>query len=251
MTAALAWPQGYAQREYESLDSTNEEARRLAASGVEMPVWISAARQTAGRGRRGRVWDDAAGNLAATLLLKPEKSAAECAQLSFVAAIAVAETVMRFLPGAEIRVKWPNDVIANGRKIAGILLESASGAGAVPQWLAIGIGINLAWHPEGTDFPATSVAAHGVAAPSPGETLGCLAAAFAKWYDIWRMQGFLPVRDAWLVRAAKLGGRIRARLANEEASGVFEGIDETGALILRGAGGKVRLIAAGEVFFGN
>lgn len=251
MTAKLAWPRGYALKEYESLDSTNEEARRLAASGAGMPLWIAAVRQTAGRGRRGRTWDTAAGNLAATLLLKPEKPAAECAQLSFVAAIGVAETVAHFLPDAEIRVKWPNDVLADGSKIAGILLESVSGTGPAPKWLAIGIGINLAQHPDDTEFPATSVAARGVAAPSPRETLGCLAAAFAKWYDVWRTQGFLPVRDAWLVRAAKLGGRIRARLASEETSGVFEGIDETGALILRGAGGKIRLIAAGDVYFGN
>lgn len=251
MTAKLAWPRGYALKEYESLDSTNEEARRLAASGVAMPLWIAAARQTAGRGRRGRAWDTAAGNLASTLLLKPEKPAAECAQLSFVAAIAVAETVAHFLSAADIAVKWPNDVLVGGRKIAGILLESASGTGAVPLWLAIGIGINLTRHPGDTEFPATSMAACGVTAPSPRDTLYRLAVAFAKWYDVWRMQGFLPVRDVWLARAAKLGERIRARLASEETSGVFEGIDETGALILRGAGGKIRLIAAGDVYFGN
>lgn len=246
---ASAWPDGYALTEFETIDSTNEEARRLAASGAATPVWIRADRQTAGRGRRGRSWETPGGNLAATLLLTPDKPAGECAQLSFVTAIAVAETVAACAPNAEIKVKWPNDVLADGRKIAGILLESASGAGAAPLWLAIGIGINLAHFPEGTEFPATSIAALTGKAPSAHDTLGHLATHFAKWYDIWRAQGFSPIRDGWLARAAKLGERIRARLTNEEAHGVFEGIDETGALILRENAGKTRLIAAGDVFF--
>lgn len=251
MTREPAWPQGYALKEFESLDSTNEEARRLAASDTPVPIWIRAERQTAGRGRRGRAWESPAGNLAATLLLRPDRPASECAQLSFVAALAAAETVATFLPASEIRVKWPNDVLAGGRKIAGILLESASGAGSVPLWLAIGIGLNLAHHPEGTEFPATCVAAQGAAPPVPRDALLHLAAGFAKWYDMWRAEGFAPIRDAWLARAAKLGERIRARLTSEEISGVFEGIDETGALILREAQGRTRLIAAGEVFFGS
>lgn len=245
------WPVGYALKEFESLDSTNEEARRLAACDAPAPIWIRADRQTAGRGRRGRNWESPAGNLAATLLLRPDRAASECAQLSFVAAIAVAEAVARFLPAADIRVKWPNDVLAGGRKIAGILLESASGAEGMPLWLAIGIGLNLAHHPEGTEFPAISVAALGTVAPLPSDALLHLAAGFAKWYEVWRAEGFSPIRDAWLARAAKLGERVVARLTNGETSGVFEGIDETGALILREAQGRTRLIAAGEVFFGR
>jgi BirA family transcriptional regulator, biotin operon repressor / biotin---[acetyl-CoA-carboxylase] ligase len=194
------------------------------------------------------VWESPPGNLAATLLLRrPNRPAAECAQLSFVTAIAAADAIARFAPQAEIRVKWPNDVLAGGRKVAGILLESASSGGA-PFWLAIGVGINLAQFPEGTEFPATSIAALGVVSPSPRAALLELASAFAKWYDIWEARGFLPIRDAWLARAAKLGMRIRARLQNEETTGVFEGIDETGALLLREAG-RTRAIAAGEVYF--
>ena len=243
------WPEGYALKEFAELDSTNEEARRLAAAGTETPVWIHADRQTKGRGRRGRDWQTPSGNLAATLLIRPDRPARECAQLSFVAAVAAAEALARVLPRSDIRVKWPNDVLADGRKVAGILLESASGAGAVPQWLAIGIGINLAHYPEGLELPATSVAALGGTAVSPRDALAHLAGAFAKWYEVWCAQGFAPIRDAWLARAAMLGARIRARLTNEETSGVFEGIDETGALILREAQGKTRLIAAGDVFF--
>lgn len=243
------WPEGYARLEFETIDSTNEEARRLASAGAPTPVWIRADRQTAGRGRRGRAWETPSGNLAATLLLRPDRPAAECAQLSFVTALAVSDTVAGLAPNAETRVKWPNDVLVDGRKIAGILLESASGPGAAPLWLAIGIGINLAHFPHGTEFPAASIAAVTGKSPSPHDTLGNLASHFAKWYEVWRAEGFLPIRDAWLARAAKLGERIRARLTNEEASGVFEGIDETGALILRESAGKVRTIAAGDVYF--
>jgi len=243
------WPQGYGLKTFEVIDSTNEEARRLAAAGEPGPIWISAARQTAGRGRRGRTWESPSGNLAATLMLRPGRPAGECAQLSFVAAVAACDMLRDFAPGTQIWVKWPNDVLADGHKIAGILLESASQGGEPPDWLAIGIGANLATHPEGTEYPATSLKALGAPVPSADDALLHLAAHFAKWYDSWRGEGFAAVRDAWLARAAGLGTRIRARLATGETSGVFEGIDDTGALILRESAGRTRAIAAGEVFF--
>jgi BirA family biotin operon repressor/biotin-[acetyl-CoA-carboxylase] ligase len=245
----VSWPQGYALKSFDEIDSTNEEARRLAASGHHGPIWITAGRQTAGRGRRGRAWVSPAGNLSATLLISPSKPAAECAQLSFVAAVAAADAASSFAPNAEIKVKWPNDVLAGGRKLAGILLESASGADGALSFLAVGIGMNLAHYPPDTEFPATSLAALGVAPPLAADALAQLASGFAKWYDIWMTKGFAPIHDAWLARAAGLGTRIRARLTSEETSGVFEGIDDTGALILRESADRVRHIAAGEVFF--
>ena len=243
------WPKGYALKSFDVIDSTNEEAKRLGAAGQAGPIWISATRQTAGRGRRGRIWESPSGNLAATLLLRPGKSAAECAQVSFVAAIATADALASFARGTDFRVKWPNDVLANGGKIAGILLESASQGSDPPQWLAIGIGINLAMHPEGTEHPATSLSRLGTTPPTPEDALLHLAAAFAKWYEIWHGEGFATIRDAWLARAAGLGTRIVARLSKEETSGVFEGIDEAGALLLREGVDRVRVIPAGEVFF--
>ena len=243
----MNWPKGYALKEFDEIDSTNEEARRLALAGERGPLWITAARQSAGRGRRGRAWMSPTGNLSATLLIAPARPANECAQLSFAAALAASDAVLSF--GADARVKWPNDVLANGAKLAGILLESASQGGADPAWLAIGIGINLKHHPSDTEFPATSLAAIGIAVPEPREALLRLAASFAKWYDIWRAEGFAPIRDAWLARAAGLGTRIRARLTNGETMGVFEGIDANGALLLRETQDRVRTIAAGEVFF--
>ena len=240
---------GYALREWDEIDSTNEEARRLAANSERGPVWLRADRQTAGRGRRGRVWESPTGNLAATLLIAPDKAASECAQLSFVTAIAAADAASAFAPSADIKVKWPNDVLAGGKKLAGILLESASGAGAAPTYLAIGVGMNLAYFPPDTEFPATSLAALGVSVPSATAALTQLAGHFAKWYDVWMNSGFSSIQDAWLARAAGLGTRIRARLTHEETSGVFEGIDNTGALILRESTDRVRTISAGEVFF--
>ncbi len=243
------WPKGYGLKTFDVIESTNEEARRLADAGEPGPVWISAARQTAGRGRRGRAWDSPTGNLAATLMLRPSRPAGECAQLSFAAAIAACDMLQGFAPDVPMRVKWPNDILASGRKITGILLESASQGGPVPAWLAIGIGVNLATHPDGTETPATSLKALGAPVPTADDALLSLAAHFAGWYEAWSVQGFAALRDAWLARAEGLGSRIRARLATEETSGVFEGIDDSGALILRETSGAVRHIAAGEVFF--
>jgi BirA family biotin operon repressor/biotin-[acetyl-CoA-carboxylase] ligase len=241
------WPKGYGLRRYEEIDSTNEEARRLIAAGETGPVWLTALRQTSGRGRRGRSWETAGGNLAATLLLRPTRPQAEWAELSFAVAIAVADMAASLAQNSRIALKWPNDVLADGKKLAGILLETGNGP---KPGLAIGIGVNLAYHPEGMEFPATSLAASGATVPSPDEALSLLATGFAGWYDVWREQGFAPIRDAWLARAAGLGTRIRARLATQERWGVFEGIDERGALLLNEGQGRTSALPAADIFFG-
>jgi BirA family biotin operon repressor/biotin-[acetyl-CoA-carboxylase] ligase len=234
------WPRGYRKAHHAEIDSTNSEARRLAEAGDPGAIWIVADRQTSGRGRRGRVWQTQQGNLAATLLLRPQ--VAQVAQLSFAAALAVSDMVAAFAPHAAITVKWPNDVLAEGRKIAGILLEAG------PGWLAVGMGVNLVAAPENTEFPAIALADLGVAPPSRDTALAVIANRFAHWYDAWMEDGFEPLRTAWLARAGGLGGPIRARLPHEERSGVFEGIDANGALLLN-EHGLVRPISAGEVFF--
>jgi BirA family biotin operon repressor/biotin-[acetyl-CoA-carboxylase] ligase len=234
------WPRGYRKAHHAEIDSTNSEARRLAEAGDPGPVWIVADRQTAGRGRRGRVWQTQPGNLAATLMLRPH--GAQVAQLSFAAALAVSDMVAAFAPRAMIAVKWPNDVLAEGRKIAGILLEAG------PGWLAVGMGVNLAAAPEGTEFPAVALADLDVAPPSPDAALAVIADRFAHWYVVWVKDGFEPLRVAWLHRAGGLGAPIRARLPHEERNGLFEGIDANGALLLNEQG-LVRPISAGEVFF--
>ena len=239
------WPRGYGLKWHDEIDSTNEEARRLAARGETGPLWLTAARQTAARGRLGRAWDSPGGNLAATLLIRPERGQGEWAQLSFAAAVATSDTAARFAPHAQIALKWPNDVLANGKKLSGILLETATGGA-----LAIGVGMNLAYHPDDTEFPAISLAGLGVEPPSAEDALALLAASFAKWYEVWCAQGFAPIREAWLARAAGLGSRIRARLATEERSGMFEGIDENGSLLLNEGFGRASVLPAADIFFG-
>jgi BirA family biotin operon repressor/biotin-[acetyl-CoA-carboxylase] ligase len=182
------------------------------------------------------------GNLAATLLLTPARPMAEWPQLSFAAAIASADMAAGFAPAAQIAVKWPNDVLADEKKLAGILLERVDNA------LAIGIGVNLVHFPMGTEFPAISLTALGAKPPLPEEALTALAVHFAKWYDFWLAGGFAPLREAWLARAAGLGAHIRARLADEERFGLFEGIDASGALLLN-ENGRTGAISAGEVYF--
>jgi BirA family biotin operon repressor/biotin-[acetyl-CoA-carboxylase] ligase len=249
VTSLPAWPTGHAIRHFEEIDSTNEEAKRLAGAGEAGPLWILADRQTKGRGRRGREWHSLAGNLSATLLLKPASRIAQCAQLSFVAALAAGDLIVRCAPRARVGLKWPNDILADGRKIAGILLETSGKDAGAPDWLAIGFGINLVWYPSDSEFPATSLLALNARPPPPREALTALAASWSEWYRVWEASGFLPIREAWLARAEGLGHRIRARLPGEEATGVFEGIDHDGALVLREQQGRLRTIAAGDVFF--
>ena len=238
----VSWPESVRFLRHDSIDSTNEEARRLAASGETGPVWIVAREQTAGRGRRGREWVSQAGNLFATLLMRAPQTLS--AQLAFAAGLAAGETVAHFAPAVPVNLKWPNDVLLDGRKAAGILLE-----GIGSEALAIGFGINLAHHPDATEFPATSIASVSGAAPQVEEVLALLAGAMTAWYEVLRGQGFAPLREAWLARAAMLGEDIRVRLHEGEITGMFEGIDEGGALLLRLADGTSARITAGDVFF--
>jgi BirA family biotin operon repressor/biotin-[acetyl-CoA-carboxylase] ligase len=236
------WPDGVRLAVHDVLDSTNEEARRLALAGETGPLWIVAREQTAGRGRRGRAWVSDRGNLFATLLTRAAQPIA--AQLAFAAGLAVAGTVDAYSARADVSLKWPNDVLLRNKKVAGILLESLS-----PDILAIGVGINLARHPQETEFAATSLAALTGSAPDTDDAIQRLARQMAAWYEVWQTNGFVPVRAAWLQRAAGLRKPVRARLEGHDMEGVFEDIDQDGALLLRDAGGTLVRITAGEVFF--
>lgn len=242
-------PTGYAHISFDEIDSTNEEAKRRATAGERGPLWISARTQTAGRGRRGREWVSPAGNLMATLLVAPEANASAAAGLSFVAALAVYDTVSTWIQGPSVRVKWPNDVLVHGRKISGILLEAASTgeAGQLP-WLAVGIGINLVYAPAVANYPATFVNDHAEA-PDAAEALSVLAMAWDRWFQVWQRQGFEPIRQAWLGAAAGLGQTIEVRLAQESLVGTFETLMPDGSLLLALPSGDKRTITAGEVFF--
>lgn len=235
----------------DEIDSTNAEARRRAEAGQLGPVWITATRQTAGRGRRGRSWETGSGNLAATLLSVTRKPAVEAAQISFVAALAVADLAATYVPRSLVSLKWPNDPMIAGRKTSGILVESGvHSAGGL--WLAVGVGVNLAVPPEQPERPATAFSEHMTGLPpKPLEALGVLAEAFDRWRALWEAAGFAPIADAWTDRAMGLGESCTARLATETLEGIAEGLDADGALRLRLAGGAVRRITAGDVFFGR
>ncbi len=238
---------------FDVLDSTNAEARRRAEVGEAGPLWITASRQTAGRGRRGREWETGAGNLAATLLTTTDRAPAEAAKLSFVMALAVADLAASVAPEPLVRVKWPNDVLVDGRKAAGILIESGPVASGGGLWLAIGVGVNLAHGPAHAERPATSLADHlrlqTNAPPTPGQALTTLAAGFARWAALWTERGFPPIRRAWRERAYGLGRPCIVRLDRETIEGVAEDLDESGALVLRLRDGGTRRISAGDVFF--
>lgn len=236
---------------YDELDSTNAEARRRAEAGAEGPVWITAKTQTAGRGRRGRAWSTTTGNLAATLLLTTDKSPAEAAQLSFVAALAAVELAETCLGPGAARLKWPNDVMVHGRKAVGILIESGARADGT-IWLAVGIGINLAQAPQDVERPATCFADHMAGPPpQPLDALAVLAARFEHWRRLWADQGFAPIAEGWTGHAHGLGQPCEARLPNQTHRGIAEGLDPDGALRLRLDDGGVLRITAGDVFFGE
>jgi BirA family biotin operon repressor/biotin-[acetyl-CoA-carboxylase] ligase len=233
----------------DEVDSTNAEARRKAEAGERGPLWITAARQSAGRGRRGRSWETGAGNLAATWLFTTPLRPAEAAQISFVAALAVADLAAAFVPAGLVSLKWPNDLLIGREKAAGILIESGAAPGG-GLWVAAGIGVNLASAPTSADRPATTLAAHMRAPPpAPLVALEVLAEAAQLWRGVWENGGFVPIAEAWTHRAHGLGERCMARLVGETLEGVAEGLDDDGALKLRTADGAVRRITAGDVFF--
>jgi BirA family biotin operon repressor/biotin-[acetyl-CoA-carboxylase] ligase len=228
--------------------STNEEARRLAAQGAEDGTLVWAREQTAGRGRRGRAWTSPPGNLYLSLVLRPDCAPAEAAQLGFVAALAIGETSGGFVPPlVELHHKWPNDVLLGGRKVSGILLESEADASGALQSLVMGVGINVASAPEGTEFPATSLKEQGAGDVPVEPVLEAFCRHFLSWVDRWLADGFPPVRAAWKRRAWRLGEEIEARLPHETLRGRFDDLDESGALVLATAAGS-RRITAGEVF---
>lgn len=203
--------------------------------------WVIADRQTAGRGRRGRAWSDGAGNLMASVLVR---STGPVQQLSFVAALALRAALVGADPSlaARLRLKWPNDVLLDDTKFAGILLERAG------DGLVIGFGVNIVTHPDVSERPATSLAAAGALTPAPRVLLQGLRAAFAAFRAQWADGGFEPVRSQWLAHAAGLGGRVVARLGDETIEGRFDGLEADGALALRLDDGTMRPVHAGEVF---
>ena len=252
MKPGAGWPEGYGRRVLRSVDSTNAEAARLAPA-LSGPEWILALEQTAARGRRGRVWANPPGNFAATLAMRPTETPDRVALRSFVAALSLHDTLVAATGRATgLALKWPNDVLLNGGKLAGILLESA-GSGDSLSHFAIGIGVNLRNAPgadaveAGAARPVSLVSETGIAI-DPEAFLDILAPAYARHEAQFATYGFAPIRAAWLARAAKLGETITARTARETHVGRFETVDAAGNLVLMTARGR-QTIAAADVFF--
>ena len=245
MTEAL--PSPFRLIAYETIGSTNDEAKRLAHEGAAEGLVVCAERQTAGRGRRGRTWVSPSGNLYASTLLRPNCRAATAAQLGFVAALGIAGAIVELAPRVALSCKWPNDLLASGRKVSGILLETEMVAGERPDFVVLGIGVNLASAPRDTPYPATSLANEGAPGIAPLAMLAAFIRHFAEWLILWRSEGFVPIREAWLARATGLGEPIQVRLERDTLDGRFLDLDGDGALLLGMPGGS-RRIAAGEVF---
>ena len=246
------WPLGYGKRILAEVDSTNAEAARIAGS-LAGPEWILGLTQTQGRGRRGRQWQAPVGNFTATLVMRPTETPDQIALRSFVASLALFDALEAATGRTDwLSLKWPNDVLLKGGKVAGILLESA-GLGQNVGHMAIGIGVNLVAAPkpedlEATAMPPVSVFGETGVQLTPEAFLDLLAPAYARHEDSFRTLGFAPIRALWLSRAAKIGEVITARTMRDEVTGTFETVDAQGNLVLKTAKAR-ETIPAADIFF--
>ena len=237
-------PPGWRLQHFESLDSTQTLCRRLAEAGEPERLAVVARRQTGGRGTQGRAWVSPPGNLFLSVLLRPTEPARAAAQWSLLAAVALIETLTPHTTphGARLRLKWPNDVLRDGAKLAGILTESGTDAAGGLAWLVIGVGVNVATAPELADRPTSCLGG----AIEAADLVGPFLTALDRWRHLRLRDGFAPIRAAWLARAPDLGSHISLRRGDATlVGGAFAGLDEEGHLLLS-AGGRVRAFASGE-----
>ena len=250
---------GYGLAAFDQIGSTNAEAMSRARTGERGPMWFVTTEQTAGRGRRQRAWIAPRGNLASSILEVVDVSPGVAATLGFAAGLSLESALQKVSIEANLRragaeplkyaLKWPNDVMADGQKLAGILLEAEAVAGNRLA-VVVGIGTNVIAAPEGTPTPATSLAALGVNVGAE-EVFTALADAWVEFRGIWdNGRGFADIRKLWLERAFGLGERVAIQTGTVTVEGAFDTIDETGCLIVRTAEGKRVPITAGEVYFG-
>jgi len=261
----IARAAGYRLRGYDTIGSTNTKALEAAAAGDAGGVWFAARQQTAGRGRRGRQWESPYGNLAATLLIVPDAEPTSAATLGFVAGVSLNRALSRILPGGLVKIgidgadalgggsrialKWPNDVLADGAKLAGILLEASKlpdGRHAV----AIGFGVNAIAAPQGLPYPATSLADLGVKRDAE-EVFEALSDAWVDTFGLWDDgRGVGDVLKQWRASAAGIGAPVAVNQDGEVLRGIFESIDDAGRLIVRAEDNRRIAITAGDVHFG-
>jgi len=259
---------GFRLTAFDSIGSTNTEAAAAAMAGDPGNSWFAALQQTAGRGRRGRQWETPHGNLAASLLLRPDADASVVATLGFVAGVALNGALSEVLPGARMKVgidgadgdgpsgparialKWPNDVLADGAKLAGILLEAQTGPGGAPV-ITIGFGVNVVAAPQGLPYPAVSIADLDVA-PDAAVIFEALTEHWVSAYALWNNgRGVQAVLAEWRQSAAGIGAEVAINMDGTVVRGVFETIDDAGRLIVKMDDGQRVPIAAGDVHFGT
>lgn len=237
----------------DSVGSTNDEARRLAEEGAAHGTIVWAGEQTKGRGRQGRSWTSPRGNLYTSVILRPDCKLTEAAQVSFVACVALGEAIAAKVGSAvEVTYKWPNDIMFNGKKGVGLLLESKATPQGALDWVIVGMGTNIAHYPDDTRYPASSLQKEGAdPALAPEVLLEELARQLDIWLEIWRKRGFGDIRAAWKQRVQGLGKAMEVRLPKETLTGVFGDLDSDGALLLKLEDGRTRTITAGDVFPGS
>lgn len=226
---------------HEQIGSTNDEARRLAIEGAPHGTVVHADEQIAGRGRMAHTWYSPPGNLYLSILLRTGHPVARAAELSFVSALALADTVEALLPRqTRVMLKWPNDVLISGAKIAGILVEQ------VDEATIIGIGLNVLVAPSNASYKTTTVVANGGIASVDGAR-DILLERFGRHLSSWRAEGFAPIREQWLNRSYPVGAAIRATSSGHPVAGHFAGLDLDGALLLDTPKGRLRIVAGDVV----
>ena len=243
---------------FEHLDSTNSEAQRQLEAGAKLPLWIITKEQSSGRGRRGREWVSETGNLFCSGLYPLSETPAHDAQKSFVVALAIYDALAEYVVPELLSIKWPNDVLLDGKKVSGILLErfpTKTGEGG----LCIGVGINLLSRPKSVTDQDTACVIDYIAEEllndpepileMPEPVMAILAAKYSQWSQRHDAEGFAPIRETWLKRAERMGEQITVSLANERFTGYAEDLGLDGALIVRTGSGEIRRIHAGDIFF--
>jgi BirA family biotin operon repressor/biotin-[acetyl-CoA-carboxylase] ligase len=250
---------GYRLAAFDQIGSTNAEAMARARDGERGPIWFVTSEQTAGRGRRNRPWIAPRGNLASSIMQAMDVVPAVAATLGFAAGVAAEAALRRAsiaAPGAStvsqptFALKWPNDVLADGKKIVGINVEAEAAPGGGLA-VVVGIGTNVVAAPEGTPTPATSLAGLGIEVRAE-EVFVALSDAWAEFRGIWDDgRGFGEIRKAWLGRAAGLGETVAINTGSSVIEGIFDTIDEQGCMIVRTSGGNSMPVSAGDVYFGS
>jgi len=231
-----------------SVASTNDEVRILAEQGARDRTAVWADMQTAGKGRRGRNWSSPVGNMYVSLLLRPKCEISQAAQISLVAALGLGDAMGRFVEAERVTNKWPNDVLIDGKKIAGLLLESSTNSVGEIAWVIVGCGANITSFPDIADYATTCLCDAAGRKITVEEFLPCFLDCFERHYAVWSTAGIENTREAWLERAHHIGQEITVRLPSEEKQGIFEDLDRDGALILALPNGERERVTAGDVF---